>query len=211
MLFGGGGEPYHLLAEIAARQHVDERGRSRLETLGDRLAEFEAAGAEPFHQLVERLVAPRQVAADAEALQHDTLVEEDADVAQALTTFWAFAAVVLRDLSADRHARIHIEARQHGIEDVAADIVEIDVDTLRCGPGERGVDGARLVVDAVIEAEVGDDVAALLRPTGDADGAAAFDPRDLADDTADGTSRRRHDDRLAGLDSCNIDDTHHGR
>src|SRR6476620_8827198 len=92
---GGCREPHHLLADIAARQHVDERGWSRLETLGDRLAEFEAAGAEPFHQLVERLVAPRQVAADAEALQHDTLVEEDADVAQALAILWAFAAVVL--------------------------------------------------------------------------------------------------------------------
>jgi hypothetical protein len=43
----GSGEPHHLLADVAARQHVDERGRSRFQALGHRLAVSEAAGAEP--------------------------------------------------------------------------------------------------------------------------------------------------------------------
>jgi hypothetical protein len=77
---GGCGEPHHLLADIAARQHVDERGWSRLETFGDRLAEFEPAGAEPIHQLIERLVTSREMAADAEPAEHDTPVEDDTAV-----------------------------------------------------------------------------------------------------------------------------------
>ena len=48
-------------------------------------------------------------------------------------------------------------------------------------------------------------------PAGDADGAAALDARDLADGAADCAGRRRHDDRLAGLDSRDIDEPDHGR
>src|SRR5205085_7576032 len=139
------------------------------------LAKLEAASAEPVHQLLERLVPPREVAADAETLQLDGLVEDDADVAQALT----LAAIVLGYLSAHGDARIHVEARQHGVQNGSADVVEIDVDTLRCGLGEGWLDRTRLVVDAVIEAEVVNDVAALLRATGDADSAAALDACDL--------------------------------
>src|SRR5947207_4683656 len=146
-LLGGRGKPHHLLADIAAGQHVDERSRSRVETLRHRLAKLEAASAEPVHQLLERLVPPREVGADAETLQLDGLVEDDADVAQALT----LAAIVLGYLSAHGDARIHVETRQHGIQDVSADVVEIDVDTLGRGLGEGRLDGTRLVVDAVIE------------------------------------------------------------
>src|SRR5262245_42170116 len=112
---GGGSKPHHLLADIAAGQHVDERGWSRLESLGDRLVELEPAGAEPIHQLVERLVTSHEVAANAEPTEHDTPVEDDTEVAQPLT----FACVVLRYLPAHGHARIHVEVRHHHIQDVS--------------------------------------------------------------------------------------------
>ena len=79
------------------------------------------------------------------------------------------------------------------------------------GLGERRLDRTRLVVDAVVEAEIGDDVAALLGPAGDADGAAALDAGDLADGAADRAGRRRDDDRLAGLDAGDVDEADHGR
>ena len=146
------------------------------------------------------------MAADAEALDADALVEHGAEVAQAA----AVAGVVLRDLPADGHARIGVEVQQYGVEDVAADVVEVDVDALGSGLGERRPDGARLVVDAGVEAEIGDDVAALLGPAGDADGAAALDARDLADGAADGAGRRRDDDRLAVPDAGDVDEADHG-
>jgi hypothetical protein len=74
-------QAHHLFADIAAGQHVDERRRSRLQAFGNRLAEFEAPGAVLVHQLVERLVAPCEMTADAETLQFDAFVEEDAGVA----------------------------------------------------------------------------------------------------------------------------------
>jgi hypothetical protein len=130
-LFGSCSEPHHLFADIAARQHVDEGGGSLLEAFGDRLAPFEVAGAIPCHQLAERLVAARQVIADAEPLQPDALVEDDTDVAQALP----LAGVLLRDLTTDRHPSVGVEVVHHDIEDIAADVVEIDVDALRSGIG----------------------------------------------------------------------------
>ncbi len=52
------------------------------------------------------------------------------------------------------------------------------------------------MVETGIEAELGGDVAALFRPAGDADDAAALDLADLADDAADRTGRGG--DRRAG-------------
>src|SRR6185295_1408076 len=67
-LFGSCPEPHHLLADVAARQHVDEGSGRLLEAFSDGLAPFEAAGTVPCHQLAERLVAARLVVADAEPL-----------------------------------------------------------------------------------------------------------------------------------------------
>src|SRR5262245_18583570 len=83
-LIGSCPEPYHLLTDVAAQQHIDKREGSLLEAFGDRLAPFEVTGAIPCHQLVERLVSARQVVADAETLQPDALVEDESNIAQAL-------------------------------------------------------------------------------------------------------------------------------
>jgi hypothetical protein len=64
---------------------------------------------------------------------------------------------------------------------------------------ERLRDVLRLVVDRRVESELLDDVAALVRPTGDTDGAAALDLGDLTDDRADRSGGARHDHRVARL------------
>src|SRR5262245_43183679 len=151
---------------------------------------------------VQRLIPPCKVATDAKALKLDAFVEQDVGVAQALP----FAAVILRDLSADGHARIDVEAGQNGIQDVAADVVEIDVDTLRRRLGKCRSNRARLVVDAVIEAEVGTDMLAFCWTAGDADDPAAIDARNLPYRAADGAGRCRHDHGFARLDVGNIDE-----
>ena len=57
----------------------------------------------------------------------------------------------------------------------------------------------RAVVDRRVEAELLDEIAALVGPAGDADGAAAFDLGDLADGGADRPGGGRNDDGFARL------------
>ena len=77
------------------------------------------------------------------------------------------------------------ESRERRVEDVAADVVEVDVDTLRRVRAQRRLDVVGLVVDRRVEAEVVDDPAALLLAARDADDPAALDAGDLPGDAAD--------------------------
>ena len=87
--------------------------------------------------------------------------------------------------------------------DDAADVLEVAVDAVRAGCLQRRAERLQVavlpVVDAGVEAELVDHVAALLRPAGDADRAAAARLGELADDAADGAAGRADDDRLARL------------
>ena len=78
---------------------------------------------------------------------------------------------------------------QRRIENVAADIVEKDVDPIRAMLSQRLADVLRLVVDGRVEAEFGDEIAAFFRASGDPDDAAAEDPGDLSDHHADRARR----------------------
>ena len=71
--------------------------------------------------------------------------------------------------------------QEHRIEDVAADIIEINVDPLGTMLLEAPCfDVLGLVVDRGVEAELVDDVLALLGAAGDADRVATLDLGDLA-------------------------------
>src|SRR5207244_431532 len=82
---------------------------------------------------------------------------------------------------------------------------EIAVDAVGRRRLEVLVQLARLVVDAGVEAELLHHVFALLLPAGDADRAAAFQLRDLADDTPDRARCRGDDDRLTGLGLADVE------
>ena len=56
------------------------------------------------------------------------------------------------------------EPGEDGVEDLAADIVEVDVDPVRAVLAQRRADILVLVVDRGVEAELLDDEPALLRP-----------------------------------------------
>src|SRR5262249_26719138 len=92
-----------------------------------------------------------------------------------------------------------VEPREDGRLDVAADILEIDVDARRAGAIERGAEAGLAMVEAGIEAQRLDDVAALVRPAGNADRAGAGDLRELANDGADRARGGGGDQRLALL------------
>src|SRR3546814_11001361 len=99
------------------------------------------------------------------------------------------ADAVVGDEAADRHARAILQQRQHRGGDIAADVLDIDVDAVRAGRRElRGVVRG-LVVDAGIEAERSDG-GALVGAAGDADHASTEDLAELSGGRASSEARR---------------------
>ena len=113
--------------------------------------------------------------------------------------------VVVRDKPAHRHARADVEQRQHRVEHRAADVLEIDVDAVRAGGGEALGQLRIAAVEADVEAELFDRVAALVGAAGDADHARALELGDLPDHRADRTGRRGHDHGFARLGLADVE------
>src|SRR2546423_2451842 len=108
-------------------------------------------------------------------------------------------AVVLRDRAAAGDAAAIVHLRQAGFENVAPNIVEIDIDAFWRG-GTQGLEhSAVLVVHRSIESEFGCQPVALVGAAGNSDDAAALDLGDLADDRSDRAGGGRHHDGLASL------------
>src|SRR4029450_6557911 len=107
--------------------------------------------------------------------------------------------VIRRDQPAQCDPAECVHAWQDAVQDLAADILEVAVDALRRRILQRTSDILRLVVDAGIESEFDNAVAALLRAAGDPSRAAPRELRKLPDDAADRPARRRYQDRLALL------------
>jgi hypothetical protein len=70
-------------------------------------------------------------------------------------------------------------ARQRGIEDLAADVVEVDVDAVRAVRAQRLAHIVGSIIDRRVEAQLADDICALILAAGDADRAALLDLRNL--------------------------------
>ena len=103
---------------------------------------------------------PRQIIGEDEALQPDAHGDDPHDVAQG----HRLAAVVGVDHPANGEARVAPGERQRGVEMVAADIVEIDVDAVSGGGGGERLDQRPVgVVDRRVGAERADEVAFLGR------------------------------------------------
>src|SRR6202000_1178808 len=101
-------------------------------------------------------------------------------------TLDGFLVVVLADGPADHHASLEVQASQHGVEDIAADIVEIHVDTLRTLAFQTGLNVFFLVVDGAVEAQFVDQEPALLRAAGNPHHTAALELGDLPGNAAHG-------------------------
>ena len=125
--------------------------------------------------------------------------------AQVLRALRRLGGVVGGDQPAHGDAPEQVHLRQHGVEDFAADVLEIHVDPVRRGGFQIGGQVAGLVVDAGIEAQFLGDVAAFLSAARDADGAASLDLGDLADQRADRTRCRRDHHRLARLGLAHLE------
>ncbi len=108
--------------------------------------------------------------------------------------------VVLRDRATQHDARVQREIGEHGVEDLAPHVVEVQVHARRTGLAQSRRKVILAIVQARVEAVRLDDLGALLRPAGDPD-----HPRcpcalgDLARDRTGGSRRARHDHDVAVL------------
>ena len=114
--------------------------------------------------------------------------------------------VVHRDGAAQNDTRAHVQSPEHLVEDPATDVIEIDVDPLWTGFLERFAEPVVLVVDARIEAEVLDDVAALFVAARDPNRATAFDLGNLTRHGAGCPRGCRNDHRFAFLGLAHRDE-----
>ena len=76
--------------------------------------------------------------------------------------------VIAGDQPAQRHARLGVEQRQHGIEDFTADVFKVDVHAFEAGQGQFMGEIFALVVDTGVKAQLIHHIAALVGATGNA-------------------------------------------
>src|SRR5262249_10854578 len=104
---------------------------------------------------------------------------------------------VLRKAAAEYDPRPARQPGQHRVENLAADVVYKDVHAAGSVLLQRGGDILGLVVDGRVEAEIGDNPAALVRATRDPDRPAPADLGNLPGHAADAAGRPRDDHSLA--------------
>ena len=193
----------HPLAAVLAGQQSDQRLRRILKAIDDVFLDFQLAGGDPRLQVAQCLVALIHEVHHDEAL-HDQALHHD-QAGHAARPGRRRHAVILRDRAAAGDAAAIVHLRQAGFENVAADIVEIDVDAFRRRGLQRLERRTVLVIDRGIEAEFAGQPVALVLAAGDADDMAALDLGDLADDRSDRAGRGRDHDGLAGLRLADIE------
>src|SRR6266480_310764 len=189
------GQLDQLLAEVAAAEQRDEASGRVLEALDDRLAGLELALREVLAERLQRLAVALLPVEHDHALHLDAVDEHHAQVLHRV----GLGRVVLGDHAAEDDARKKVREAQHRIEDLAADVVEVDIGALRARGLQIANQVARLVIDAGVEAELARHVVAFLAAAGDADGAAAPELGELSDDAADRARGRRHHHGLVRL------------
>src|SRR3954449_6544162 len=162
----------HPLAAVLARQQSDQRLRRVLEAVDDVLLHLQLAGCDPGLEVGERTLALFHVVHHDEALHDEPLHHDQAG--HAARAVCRGRAVILRDRAAAGDAAVIVHLRQAGFQNIAADIVEIDVDALWRRGAQRLEHGAVLVVHGGIEAELGGQPVALVRTAGDTDHAASL-------------------------------------
>src|SRR5215472_1212243 len=199
-------ELHQLLAEVLALQHTDERFRRILETNGDGLAILDLAGGDALGKLLQRYRPALHVVGDDETLDLDAVADHGDEVLDAV----AVDRIVVRDHAAERETGERVGPRQHGIQDLAADIFEIHIDALRRGGGEIRMEALGPVVDAGVEAEFLDHVVTFLFAPSYAESSGALHSGQLPHDATDCARGRSDDDGFAGLRLANVEQSHPG-
>ena len=140
------------------------------------------------------LCESRSVVQDDEAFDAQPLHEN-----RAQTGHGGISLGVTGNQSAEGHAAVKIHEAEDGVHDFAADVLEINVNTLWNGRGEFCFPVGLFVVDGRIKAEVFRDPIAFFVAAGDAHDAAAVNLSDLSDDATGCACGRGNDERFTFL------------
>src|SRR5712692_1736797 len=188
-------EPDKLLPEILSLEKGDQPFGRVFDALDHRLAVFQLALREIARKRLQGFAIAVLPVEHDHALQLDAVDEHCPQILVAV----GLGGVVFGDQAANHDARIRVRQPQRGVENLAAYVLEVDVDAFRACLLEAPMEVARLVVDAGIEAQLAGDVVAFLLAARDADRAAAPDLRQLPHHAADRARGGRHHHRLARL------------
>ncbi len=188
------------LAEVLAAQQPDQGAGGVLQAVDDVLAV--ADPPLPHHrpdlgQEIRLLV--RKVEYDESAQRQSLDQHLNHQHRDAIAADRQLRGVIVRNQPADGHARERVEQRQNGVEDGTADVLEVDVDSLRAGGFQRLGEIRPSVVDARVEPELVHDIPALALAAGNPDRLASPGLGKLTHNGADRTRGRGDHHGLAGL------------
>src|SRR5262245_4062393 len=148
VMAGASGDLHHQLAEILAVQQADERGGRFDEALDNGLAAFQLAGLQQDADLTGELAHQADMVGDDEALDEQPPLHDGEHLGR---TCHRLGVLVLGDRAAEGNAAEIVQPLEYGMEDLAADILEIGVDALRTELVEHR---AMVVLGPVVEAGI---------------------------------------------------------
>src|SRR5262245_34813083 len=188
------------LAGVATAQEPDERLGRAVEPIDDVLAVLQPPLAYPATTIGEELRHAIDVVADDEAADRHTIEQHGSEVRPG----GQLGGVVLRDDAAERNTRKRVDEAQHGLEHVAADVVEVHVDPVGTRLAKHGREIGDSIGHTCVEAELVQHEVTLVLRAGDAHRATAANLRELADGRADRAGGGGDHDRFAGLGLAEI-------
>ena len=192
-----------LFADVAAVEQAEENLWGVFEAVVDSLAVFDAACGDPLAQVGHAFAITVGVLEHEKPLDLRLFLDQLPKQPGAL---FEFGGIVERNLAADNNAGTDINQREDGVADWAADVVEVDVDTV----GAEFLQFAeivvgRFVIESGVEAEFVGEVGDLFIRAGNADDAATFQFRDLSHRGADRSSGAGDNDGFARLGVADIE------
>src|SRR5690606_29435829 len=117
------------LAAVFALQQALEGADGVFQALHDILAVTYLAVLDPLTHVALEVFRPVEMVELDEAAHRQALDQYEAhELGQPVRSLGKRGVVVMRDAAADRNAGKIVKQRQYGLEDIAADILEIDVD-----------------------------------------------------------------------------------
>ena len=206
---GVGADAHKLLAEVPALEHPHEGGGGVFQPVLDGLAEAHLAFLDQRRDLGEEVGAAVPAVEDDEALDPQALAQDGGPDHRGGGR--VLGAGIPGDHAAQGDAAEIGHVGKHRLQRLAADVLEIDVDAVGRGLGDRGgqlLAVERVVVEADVIAQLRRGIGAFLGAAGDADHAHALEFRQLPDQRADRPGRGRDHDRLARLCAGHVVQAH---
>src|ERR1051325_545765 len=193
---------HHHLAEVFAGEELVQRLDELVDAgLDHVLFRLQLALGHPAGHGRDRLAVALGVVKHHEAL-HAGAVDEQAHVVGRSADG---RGIVLADGAADTDAAVEGDLGQADVQDLAADVVEIDIDAVGRELAQAFGHVLALVVDAGVEAEFVDHKGALADAAGDADSPPALDLGQLTNDRAHGAGCARDYDRVPRLHGADVE------